>query len=352
MSVVLATGGSGGHIIPAVKVAESLTRKGTDPVLVGSFERFPQLLQDKPFAIRVLPARGLQKFSWKTCPGTALFMIKSTFAAIRLLQELRPQAVMGFGGYGAFPVVLAAVFLRIPRIIHEQNVRLGKANRCLMGMVSCLALSFSETEAQVRGTQTVVTGCPGCRPQQEAPQRQDLCSRLGLNPGQPTVLVMGGSQGSHKINEVFVSCWPRLRERKKFQALHVTGERDFPAVLQQTQGFGPDYKVWPFYDDMSSLYSVADIAVSRAGAVSVTELLNFGIPAVLIPYPYAGAHQDDNALALISRGPGRKIAEQALTADRLVLDLLALYESQGRRPPAVPFPDDPAERLADLALKY
>ena len=346
MTFVFAISGSGGHILPALKVAEQMSGPGHRIVFMGDFRDFASLVDSKGLERYPLNVRGLSGRSLTGLALAGLKMIPAVGKAVRLLKGIRPAGVAGFGGYGSVPVVLAAVILRIPTLIHEQNVRPGRATKILSRMGTKVALSFAETRRFLK-TAAVVTGCPSHLPLKDC-DRSRILKGFSLEEGVFTILVLGGSQGSQAIN----SGWQRsalpLKERMNFQVLHITGPKNYDRVREEYHQIGLRACVLPFLEDMSSAYCAADMAISRAGAVSVTELSAFGLPAVLIPYPYAGGHQKENAKILVNRGLGVVVEEASLSPESLTAAIEKI-KGHGRKPAATGF--DAARTLADEILK-
>jgi UDP-N-acetylglucosamine--N-acetylmuramyl-(pentapeptide) pyrophosphoryl-undecaprenol N-acetylglucosamine transferase len=313
MKIIIATGGSGGHIFPAINVAVKLKRDGHDVQFVGRFGQAVEQIKKKGFGFTELEIYGLSKETFWRSLRT---IIKSTWACYKMLRTLNPDIVIGFGGYGSFPAVMAAVLLRRPTLIHEQNVLPGRANALLARFVDKIAISFDKSNNYFSRSKTVLTGCP-CRYNAKQVGRSEYLSKMGLKEDKLTILIFGGSQGSHRINMEFIEAAKILKDQLNFQVIHVTGQKDFQTVLKQYPLIGVPHVVFEFLDDISNAYHVADLVISRAGAGTVTEIALFGKPAVLVPYPFAGAHQRDNALMLEDIGLAKMIEEKNLTPDNL-----------------------------------
>ncbi len=351
MTFALAVSGSGGHIIPAVKVAEELIAWGHSVVLTGDFRSFASLIERK----------GLQGFPLDVCGYSGrsplsvikfLYkMLKSFFHAFHLLRSRRPDCVIGFGGYGSVPAVLAAVVQHIPTLIHEQNVYPGKATRLLRHFVQKIAVSFQETQRYIP-SKTVLTGCPGHTPQGPYDTKQIL-DGLGLKEGLYTILVLGGSQGSQRINNCWLQSVPFLLQRMDYQVIHIAGEANYSQVLSEYRRWKVSACVLPFYEHMDQIYCVSQAVIARAGAASVTEFLSFQLPAILVPYPYAGGHQMENAKVLRDAGLATVVEEKQLSKEALVTAVETLRRSTQTRG-ARDFSARPGagEKLADEILQF
>lgn len=334
MKVVIATGGSGGHIFPALHVADELRTKGHEVIFMGTFGMAAGRITSRGFPVHELNAKGLAGQSLKNFILAAGRMIVAIFRARGLLKEVRPDVVAGFGSYGAFPVVFGAIWQRIPVLIHEQNVRPGRANALLARWVDKVAISFTQSQKYLRPSPRVIlTGCPA---KQKPPKvdREILFQRFGLKSSGRTILILGGSQGSRRINAVFIETALILKKECNFQVIHVAGKEDVLKLRQHYEYLQVPHYVCDFMDDIEKAYVVADLAISRAGAVSITELQHFGVPSILIPYPFAGGHQKENALVLVESRQAAMIEEGSLSPLRLRDMILSFFRAE--REPLMP----------------
>lgn len=313
MNITIATGGSGGHVIPALKVARELQKKNCAVRFTGAFNVWKERIAQAGFPFDELELRGINFTRPLELPRTLRLYLKGTFAAGGLLRKYKTDAVAGFGGYGSFPVVLAAVVSRCPTLIHEQNVLPGKANAVLAGLVNKVVISFPQSREYLRGNNVVLTGCPSHAPLAD-PDIKEFRKEFGLEEGRKTILVLGGSQGSHRLNEVFLEAASGLKDKMALQVIHLCGKDDYPSLKEQYARLGIPFALFAFFEAMERVYPAADLVISRAGAVSVTELIRFRKPSILIPYPYAGGHQEKNADVLAQAGVGEFIEQKDLTA--------------------------------------
>lgn len=284
MKLIIVAGGTGGHIYPGIAIAEKLSKKA-DVLFIGSYEGLEKDLIK--FPIKLIHARGLlRKISWKAI--SAPFMaIWGYIDAIKILKKFKPDWVISMGGYVSFPVIVAAKLLRIPILLHEQNVLPGATNRFLSKFADIVTLSFSESEKYLKGT---VTGNP---------VRESILSLSKKESQEFTILVFGGSQGARSINMAIGDQIEKLKELN-VKIIHIAGKRDYAFLNKH------DY---PFYHMLSYMYNIeegyreADIVISRAGATAIAEILACGIPSILIPFPYAAEnHQEFNARAVEKHG--------------------------------------------------
>lgn len=297
MRIVLATGGSGGHLFPALKVADVLKKRGHDVKFCGTFGTTVGIVNERGYEYFNLKARGLTYSNPVSFLLSVFFMIGACFESIVLLNKIKPEVICGFGGYGAFPVVLAGRIRGIPVMIHEQNAVPGRANVLLGKWVKKIALSFHGSEAYFQKNETVLTGCPCHQVKQEL--TQEYCkNQFGLNKLDPVILVLGGSQGSRRINEVVSELAVQSEKEIKVQWIHMTGRADYARVKDRYTELKMPSAVSAFIHNIEEAYQAADLVIARSGAATVSELALFKKLSILIPYPYAGGHQKENAKIL------------------------------------------------------
>ncbi|WP_372722395.1 undecaprenyldiphospho-muramoylpentapeptide beta-N-acetylglucosaminyltransferase [Immundisolibacter sp.] len=313
MRVLIMAGGTGGHVMPALAVAEELRAQGHSVSWLGTAAGLEaRAVPTAGIELFTLPVAGLRNQGlgrYLTAPFT---LLRALGQAIRLLRRLRPDVVLGLGGYAAGPGGLAAFLLRQPLLIHEQNARPGLTNRLL-----------------ARFAQRVLAGFPGLRlggrPAEFSgnPVRSTLFSLAtpSERPGNPPhLLVLGGSQGAHAINQAVPAALALVAQAglPLPQVRHQAGERHTQQVAADYAARGIPAKVDGFIDDMPAAYGAADIAICRAGALTIAELCAVGLGAVLVPYPHAADdHQTANAQYLVDAGAAILIAQRDLNPQRL-----------------------------------
>lgn len=319
--VVLTTGGTGGHIFPALAVAEQLRQEGAELLFIGSrFGPEADLAARAGIPFEGLSVRGVLGRGFAAC-GAALGLLAAVVPARRALARFRPDVVAGFGAYASVAPLLAARLLGIPTVLHEQNAVPGLANRLFGKTAARIFLSLPAAEKAFSHDRCVVTGNP---------VRQAItaaCAPRAVEDGSRHLLVMGGSQGARAINSVVLANLARLRGAG-VEIWHQSGARDFERVRAGYSAHGFDVsKVTPFIDDMAAAYAWADLALCRAGATSVAELAAAGKAAVLIPFPHATHdHQTRNAEALVQAGAACLVPENEIgmrDVGGLLLELLA-----------------------------
>ena len=336
MKVVLVAGGSGGHLVPALALADDL-RSGSDQCWMISTRRpVDELMSSDPEAEGIWSSVDLKRFTplWRWLnPLFVSGQVRSMGEIGKILRQIRPDVVVGFGGYLTVAAVVSARARGIPTVIHEQNVLPGRANRWLARWSDAVAVSFPQTLTHLpRNARSRLTGNP-IRARPEEWTREKGCALFGFDPARPVVLVMGGSQGSQAVNRLILEVWEGIsdEERAALQVLHLTGPAGFEEVRSRYPDLKMTARVIPFLKEMPAALSAATLAVSRAGATAICEMTAFGVPALLIPYPHAGAHQMENARWMSSVGGAVVLEEKRTGPEALWKGLRELLADEGRR---------------------
>lgn len=327
MKILIATGGSGGHLFPALKVASKFTERKCEVFFIGAFGADIDRVRQKGYKAKSLDVKGIL--------GQKIFMkIKSIFMQFKaiidsacFIWECKPDLILGFGGYGSFPAVIAGCLLRCKTMIHEQNVIPGKANKLLSVFVDKIAVSFEQSRKYFPEKKTVVTGCPVAANLQLTNRISDL-SEFGFESSRKTVLIFGGSQGSARINRDAFNAVSNLSKEMPIQAFHVTGNKDYDVLVEEYNQLNIPHVVFKFFEPMNKAYQLADLVIARAGASTVTELAIFKKKSILIPYPYAGNHQIYNALILSEKGLAQIIEEESLSSSNLKRKMIQLLNEE------------------------
>ena len=324
LRLVIAAGGTGGHLYPGIAVARRFAARypGTTVLFVGHRGGLEEhLLPREGFHVSLVTVRALKGRS-RLAQAQALGVLGlGTLQAMRLLWRVRPHLVIGAGGYVMGPVVLAATLLRVPRVILEQNVVPGLTVRALARYAQRVFTSFPDSARYLPGRPVEYTGTPVreeiCQVGTTEPRQADGSCSAG--DGRLHLLVFGGSQGAHRINQAMLQAAPWLAvQQERLCLVHQTGEADYAEVAQAYAQAGLQAEVQPFLHDMAERYRWADLVLCRAGASTLAELTACGKPAILVPYPYAADdHQRHNALALQRQGAAQVILDADLTGARL-----------------------------------
>lgn len=329
LRILIAGGGTGGHLFPGVAVAEEFLRQAPGSrILFAGTERGleAKVLPGLGYPLCTIPVAGLRGKGPLGILG-GLMKIPAALSASRdILREYGPHLVFGVGGYASGPVVLAARFMDIPTAIAEQNAAPGLTNRILGRFALRIFVSFPETLSFFAGEKAVLAGNPVRRGFVEGPARkQDRDGRF-------TVLVCGGSQGAKAINDAFLGALPLFRDRKEeIYLIHQTGAADYERVLAAYGRAGAAGEVHPFIQDMAACYDRADLLVCRAGATTVAEITARGKAAVFVPFPFAaGDHQTKNAEVIVRQGAGEMILQKDLDGEGIFRVIHRLAEDRER----------------------
>jgi len=312
MRAVLAGGGTGGHIIPALAIAHELRELySAEVIFIGTSRGMEnRLVPAAGFELKLVEVGALKKVSLAKRVATVTALPMAIFRSAGILRDFRAEVVIGVGGYASGPAMLAAAISGTPTLAFEPNVVPGLANRIMAPMVSAAAVHFEETSRFFQRCR--VTGVPVRR------AFFDLPPRPAQSP--PTLLVFGGSQGAHAINEAVMNSLTALGQQVPgLHLIHQTGERDYNDAQAAYLRSQARAEVFPFIEDMPGMFARADLLVCRSGASTVAEITAAGKPAIFIPFPHAADdHQLRNAEALERAGAAVLIAEKGLTSERLV----------------------------------
>ena len=331
LRVLFAGGGTGGHVFPAIALDDELKRR--EPGARVRFVGTPLGLESQAvpragYELRFIPAQGVKG---KGALGQVFYLsqllTQSLYHSLGIVRDFKPQVVVGTGGYVSGPVVLAAVLQGIPTLIQEQNSYPGLTTRLLAPWVDQVHLGFPSAIRYFRRRDNLrVSGNP-TRAGLAAVDGPRARERFGLDRDRLTILVLGGSQGAHSINRAMLEALGELKAGSGVQILWQTGDKDYEWIKEGSISCGPRVVVERFIHDMAWAYGAADLVICRAGAITIAELTRCGLPAILVPYPFAAAdHQLFNARTLVEAGAAKMVLDHELNGKRLSLilnDLLA-----------------------------
>ncbi len=328
--LVISGGGTGGHLFPGIAVAEAiLDRYPRSRVLfIGTGRRTDeQALAGRKFQTTSINSQGLKGKNILQSLFALLQLPLSTLAAMQKLREFRPQLVFGVGGYVTGPVLLAARLMGIATCIHEQNSVPGMANRKLGRFVDRIFLSIPGSEQYFPAGKWELTGNP---------LRSELivaAQAMKKKKDRLTMLVLGGSLGAHRVNTLMLGSMKKITNlMDSLQIIHQTGRDDEEMVRTGYKELGIQAEVSAFFTDMASLYSQADLVVSRAGATTLAETTAFGLPMILIPYPFAADdHQRRNGEYLVRDGAAIMFTQEELTEEKLAAEITKLVKDEKQR---------------------
>ena len=328
MKILIAGGGTGGHVYPGVAVAEQLKRRhpDTEVMFVGTRRGLEAVaVPEAGFPIRFVLTRGFPRRAWWRWPGAILANVVGLVQSMWVVMAEKPDVVLGTGGYVSGPVALAAVLLGRRLVLQEQNSVPGLANRLLARIADEVHLSFTESRAYfARKDNLRITGNP-VRAFILSGERDAGLRHFGLVEGRPTVFVFGGSRGARRINEAALEAMRLLNGRVDVQFILQTGREDYEEAGRRVAAEKLPARVLPFLREIHLAYAAADLLVCRSGAMTLAEIAACGTPAILVPYPFAAHnHQEINAANLVERGAATLILDRELTGDRLAREIAHL----------------------------
>ncbi len=360
MLAVLSGGGTAGHINPALALAEVLSDRGWDVRFAGT----PNGVESRLVPQAGVPFTGFEASGFNRNHPTTLFtgiakILKSTHAAKRWFSEIKPDVVVGFGGYVSIPVARAALSMGVPVVVHEQNSVMGMANKYLAKHASAVCITYEHSARDLDDqTRVHVTGNP-VRSSVLKADRARGRAMLGIEEGERMLLVFGGSLGARSINEAVASLKDELLARPGLRIVHITGPKELDAVTERlalTEEESSRWQLMGYQDRMGETLAACDMIISRSGATSLAEISALAVPALLVPFPFATEdHQTTNARAYVEAGCASMIADDALATDefkRAVFDLVVDEALRARLTVAARarLSADAAANLADVVI--
>ena len=315
-------GGTGGHIYPAIAVADAL--KDDEIFYVGNPKNLEfDIVKKKKYKFLCVNIHGMPRnFGFDLIK----WIFQLSFAVLKCcfyILKYKPDAVFGTGGYVSAPALLAAKLLRVPYMMHDCDAQPGLVTRKIAPYASCVSLAFECAKNYINNKNCYINGNP-IRAEFKTLSKSDARKRLNLED-KLTLCIMGGSQGARTINDASVDVLKQLSKNYNLQIIFQTGKRNFDAVIEQLLKIYPDYEadkniiVKPYFEDMVTVLKASDIAVSRSGSLSISEICASSIAPVFVPYPYAAAdHQRKNAKFMVEKGAGLYIEDNELTANKLL----------------------------------
>ncbi|MBU1615491.1 undecaprenyldiphospho-muramoylpentapeptide beta-N-acetylglucosaminyltransferase [bacterium] len=328
MRVLIACGGTGGHIYPGLAIAEELLDKKLckkEEILFCGTSKSGGLkvILKEGYDLCQIRACGLGSFRPDKAIGTFFENLKGFLRSFPILKGFRPDVVIGLGGYSSFGIALASFILRIPLLICEQNSIPGRANRFLAFLAKKVAVAYPGAKDFFPAKKVVLTGNPVRRDLGKI-ERKEARRYFGLKEDEPVLLLFGGSQGAHRLNEAMVEAYEHLGQ---VRIIWVSGPPDYNWVKGHHLPKGVILR--PYLDEMPEAYAAADLIIARAGATSIAEITALGLPSILIPYPYATAnHQQANASFLEEHGAARIILDKELKGEVLVREIRDLLKDR------------------------
>ncbi len=331
MKVLVAGGGTAGHINPGIAIAKYIKQKQPDAevVFVGTRKGLEtKLVPREGFQLKLIRVRGFRrKLSLDTLKAVKE-LFNGTFEARKLINDYKPDIVIGTGGYVCGPVLFMAARKKIPTLIHEQNAFPGITNRILSRFVNVVAISFKESETYFKTTKKLLlTGNPIRNEMLEA-DRGKARNKLSIDGHMPVVVVFGGSRGAEKINLAVTEMIRDHLNEVDCKIIFATGDQQYERIMKELKGtVNKSVEIVPYIYDMANIMAAADLVICRAGAITISELTALGVPSIMIPSPYVTAnHQEHNARALEKQGAAEIILEKDLSGKVIYQKMTALIK--------------------------
>ena len=337
MRIIVSGGGTGGHIYPAVTIANQIKEKQPDAeiIFVGTREGLEsEIVPRYGYPIEFIEVAGFQRKLSLDTIKSAFKLLAGLIDALKLIRRIKPDLVVGTGGYVCGPVLFLAALQGIPTCIQEQNAMPGVTNKILAHFVKKVFLGYQEAGKYFGGnSEKIFTGNP-IRKEILEVSRAVAIEKLKLDPAKKTILVSGGSRGARSINDAMALVETSLAGRSDVQVIHITGETGYEKFIGQVEKnvlMSDNIKVFRYMHDMPLALAAADLAVFRSGAIGLAELMARGIPSILVPYPYATAnHQEHNARAVEGAGGAVVILDKELTGEILLKQIESLLADESK----------------------
>lgn len=328
LTVVFAGGGTGGHLFPAIAIAQEFISRNPENRIIFISSGTPievSVLSEYGFFLKIVSAKGIKGRSFFRQLEALSALLRGIWQSVGMLKDLKPDLVIGMGGYASVPVVLGAWLCRVPRVLCEQNILPGIANRFLARIVDRVNVSFEHTLTNLPKDKVRFTGNP---------VRSEILKAFGQRKDEHepfTVLILGGSQGAHAINMAVVDALTALKNEGDLFLIHQTGKADESFVKSAYEKNQIPCRVKAFFKDMGQVYAKADLVICRAGATTVAEISALAKPAVFIPFPYAADnHQVLNARLLCEAGAAQMIYEKDLTGEILAQHIIGMLRERSK----------------------
>ncbi len=306
--VLIATGGTGGHVYPAIALGNFLSKKGLDVIFTGRKDSFEdKTVKNYNFKLLYVKSRRFKGEKLFNKVFSLFTLLINIISALKVISNEKPDYIIGTGGYVAAPVVFAGILKRVRTSICEQNALMGFGNRVLSHFVDSVFTNFTKTKYSPRGDKRFVTG--------------NFIRDGFSNQSKRGILVFGGSQGAEKINNIFPTIVEELSQYQDLKIYHITGEKSYHSVKQYYESIDrkPECEIYPYYEKMNELFEKVDLVISRSGATSISEIYYTDKRAILVPYPYAADnHQWYNALQFCKTGRGVILKDNFLTSENLL----------------------------------
>lgn len=329
LRLLLAAGGTGGHLFPGIAVAEAAQRdSGAEVLFVGTANGLEtEVIPRLGFPLQLIPAQQLRGRNWAGMVRAWWAAFRALGVAWRVVRDFAPDVIFSIGGYASGPTVLAGRVRRVPCVLLEPNAIPGLTNRLLGRVATKICVGFPRTETFFPKHKVMCTGSPV-----RWTEKASIPTADKPHTSPASIFILGGSAGARRLNQTLPSALALLqKEGQAFRVLHQTGRAEQAEVLASYERLGIQAQVVAFIDDMRKAYGEADLVVCRAGAMTIAELTVLGKPSILVPYPYAADdHQRANAEVLVQGGAARMVLDAELTPERVGEEIGTLLFDHGR----------------------
>lgn len=340
MKVLIAAGGTGGHIYPGISIATKIKKEHPEAIItfVGTDKGLEKdLIPKEGFPIEIIRVKGFRrKISFDTFKSIGK-LFSGLFDAIHVIKKTNPDIVIGTGGYVCGPILFIASMYKIPTLIHEQNAFPGITNKILSRFVDCVAISFTESKSFFKNNKNIVLSGNPIREEFKDSNRMIARAKMNIPKEDFVISVSGGSQGALSINNSMVKVIDELKKYKDIRIIHITGKGQYENILRMlkekniTINRYPKIQILPYSFEVANIYKASDLIISRAGAMTISEITAVGRPAILIPFPYAtDNHQEFNARVISDMDGGILIKDKELNGDVLLETIKKLRNNKDR----------------------
>lgn len=340
MRIIMSGGGTGGHIYPAITIIRAIQKyiPSCEVLFIGTEQGLEaDIVPKEGLAFQTIDIRGFERRLSMKNIQTMCKVMGSIWQSRKIINQFKPDIVIGTGGYVCGPVLLAASMMGVPTMIQEQNVILGITNKILSRVVKKIAVGYEETLHNFPNQNNVFFSGNPIRPEVLSATREEGMSALNLDSGKRTILISGGSRGARSINQAMLEVHQQLAGRKDVQLLHVTGQNEYNSIVENLAQRRIDITqagniiIKPYLYNMPQALAVADLAIFRAGATGLAELTARGIPSIIIPYPHAAEnHQEFNARVMEQQGAAVVIRDAELNGAKLITAINELVSDPQR----------------------
>ncbi len=332
--LIFAGGGTGGHLYPALAIADKLKelleqRVKVEIIFIGTTRGIEYRLKDSlGYPLHIINMRGIVRSLSLKNLLVPFIVVTALVKSLLLLKSFKPHIVIGTGGYVSWPILKSASWKNIRTLLQEQNSFPGVTTRQLAPKAKKIYLGFDKAKEFLHTDAEIITTGNPVRSEMQSVSKEDAINALQLDGNKKTILILGGSQGARAINNAVIKSLQKKDLSDKYQLLWQTGKRDYKDVAMQVEKKVSDSSLFPFAENMAQLYAAADIVIARAGALTLAEIISCGLPSILIPFPFAaGDHQKKNAIDYVDRNMAVLISEDKIDEIDIIDKAISLCDS-------------------------